>query len=303
MVARPEIASNEGSDERPAKRRCVVKLDSRFGADVGGTLAKIVCVDAQSVDAEDQKWQVRKSSWLKSLEDKACKDTNLSFHSAELGGLVRFMRLPTRCMETCSEDIENVEPNVDGNDSKQSETIVVAGGFAKKLQDLFISKGVTVRSQCEISALVRGLCFCAREVPDQCFVLRPGVGDKLSSDRWLNATREPIAGGGLNFPFLICNIGTGVSLVKVEGENKFSRVGGTALGGGTFLGLCRLVTGVESFDEALELAEGGDERKANMTVGDIVGGDNLRLLGLPQDATASFFAKTATESCIFAKPP
>jgi hypothetical protein len=44
---------------------------------------------------------------------------------------------------------------------------------------------------------------------------------------------------------------------KLDTEGWFRRVGGTALGGGTFYGLCRALTGCNSFEEALELAAQG----------------------------------------------
>ena len=44
------------------------------------------------------------------------------------------------------------------------------------------------------------------------------------------------------FPYLLVNIGSGVSILKVESEEEFERVGGTATGGGTFWGLGSLLT-------------------------------------------------------------
>ena len=40
-------------------------------------------------------------------------------------------------------------------------------------------------------------------------------------------------------------IGSGVSILKVESEHKFERIGGTATGGGTFWGLGALLTGAK----------------------------------------------------------
>lgn len=45
------------------------------------------------------------------------------------------------------------------------------------------------------------------------------------------------------FPYLLVNIGSGVSMIKVDGWSSFERVSGTNIGGGTFWGLCRLLTG------------------------------------------------------------
>lgn len=59
-----------------------------------------------------------------------------------------------------------------------------------------------------------------------------------------------------------------------------------SLGGGTFLGLCSLLTGCESFEEALEMASKGDSTHADKLVRDIYGGDYERF-GLPGWAVAS----------------
>ena len=95
------------------------------------------------------------------------------------------------------------------------------------------------------------------------------------------------------FPFLLCNIGTGVSIVVVNGENDFTRVSGTAIGGGTFWGLTQLLTNVDNFDEAMELASSGSAQRLHLLVRDIYGGDyNLQGGGkLPGTLTASFFGK------------
>ena len=63
------------------------------------------------------------------------------------------------------------------------------------------------------------------------------------------------------YPYLLVNIGSGVSLLKVEGDGQYERVSGSSLGGGTFWGLCRLLTRCKSFDEMLELSMRGDNSK------------------------------------------
>jgi pantothenate kinase len=59
-----------------------------------------------------------------------------------------------------------------------------------------------------------------------------------------------------------------------------------SLGGGTFLGLCCLLTGCNSFEEAIDLATGGDNTRVDKLVRDIYGGDYERF-GLPGDLVAS----------------
>lgn len=47
-------------------------------------------------------------------------------------------------------------------------------------------------------------------------------------------------------------------MVKVTGEGQYERVSGSSLGGGTFWGLCRLLTQRTDFDDMLELSMQGD---------------------------------------------
>ena len=58
------------------------------------------------------------------------------------------------------------------------------------------------------------------------------------------------------------------------------------MGGGTFLGLCCLLTGCNTFEEAIELATSGDSTRVDKLVKDIYGGDYCRF-GLPGDLVAS----------------
>lgn len=51
------------------------------------------------------------------------------------------------------------------------------------------------------------------------------------------------------YPFILVNIGSGVSILAVRGANDYKRISGTSLGGGTFLGLCSLLTGCTTFEE------------------------------------------------------
>ena len=39
------------------------------------------------------------------------------------------------------------------------------------------------------------------------------------------------------FPYLLVNIGSGTSIIKVNGPDDFQRISGSTIGGGTYLGL------------------------------------------------------------------
>jgi len=66
------------------------------------------------------------------------------------------------------------------------------------------------------------------------------------------------------------------------------------LGGGTFLGLCSLLTDCKTFEEALALAADGDNQKVDKLVRDIYGGDYDRF-GLNGDVVASSFGQMNCE--------
>ncbi len=92
------------------------------------------------------------------------------------------------------------------------------------------------------------------------------------------------------YPYLLVNIGSGVSFLKVSGPREYQRVGGTSLGGGTLWGLLSLLTGARTFDEMLDLASRGDNTKVDMLVGDIYGTDYGKI-GLKSTTIASSFGK------------
>ena len=98
------------------------------------------------------------------------------------------------------------------------------------------------------------------------------------------------AGWSLPQRYLLVSLGTGTSILEIDGES-FQRIGGTALGGGTLLGLARLLCGAESFAEAAALAAGGERGRVDLLVRDVYPEGDI---ALPPDLTASNFAKLAS---------
>ena len=95
------------------------------------------------------------------------------------------------------------------------------------------------------------------------------------------------------YPYMLVTIGTGVSILRVDGPRQHERISGSTIGGGTYWGLMRLLTDVEDFEDLMHLAEKGDPCKVDMMVGDIYGSnpDALEKLGLPSNIVASSFGK------------
>lgn len=116
--------------------------------------------------------------------------------------------------------------------------------------------------------------------------------------RYQVAFASPPTPANPHLPCLLVNIGSGVSILRVDASGQFERVSGSALGGGTLWGLLSLLTGATSFDEMLALSERGDHSKVDMLVGDIYGGESgsggssgTEKLGLKANVIASSFGK------------
>lgn len=92
------------------------------------------------------------------------------------------------------------------------------------------------------------------------------------------------------YPYILVNIGSGVSIIKVTDANSHERISGSTIGGGTFRGLLSLLTPALSFDEMLELADSGDNKKVDLLVGDIYGTDYTKM-NLKSTTIASSFGK------------
>lgn len=96
-----------------------------------------------------------------------------------------------------------------------------------------------------------------------------------------------------NGHFLVVSMGTGTCMVHVHaavGRISCRHIGGTGVGGGTFLGLAREMLGETDVPRLLERFRRGDMRKVDLSVGDIVGGG----IGMiSADVTASHFGKLA----------
>jgi pantothenate kinase len=100
-------------------------------------------------------------------------------------------------------------------------------------------------------------------------VVLPMYIDKPGANKKNKGVRETYS----SFPYLVVNIGSGVSILKVTGPGKAERVSGTSLGGGTYWGLCRLLTSCETYEQVLDYAEHGDANNVDMLVKDIYGGE------------------------------
>ncbi|KAF1987232.1 pantothenate kinase [Aulographum hederae CBS 113979] len=213
--------------------------------------------------------------------------------SLEAGGRLNFLKFETDKIDSCIDFMRQLKlrheqlnghppPGRPGGEL----CIMATGGGAFKFYDrIKDALGVEVLREDEMECLIIGLDFFINEIPNEVFTYseespmsfrpRPDPADPLSPSI---------------YPYLLVNIGSGVSMIKVLGPRNFTRVGGTSLGGGTLWGLLSLLTGARNFDEMLKSAESGDNTAVDMLVGDIYG-SGYGKIGLKSSTIASSFGK------------
>lgn len=145
----------------------------------------------------------------------------------------------------------------------KNEYYATGGGAIKYAQLLREKLGAEPTKMDEIECVVRGCNFLLNHIPDEAFSFQKEEDDFKRVFHPNSKTGE--------FPYLLVNIGSGVSIICIHGNGKWERVGGTAMGGGTFWGLGRLLTGVANFDELLAMAEAGSREGVDTLVKDIYG--------------------------------
>ena len=112
----------------------------------------------------------------------------------------------------------------------------------------------------------------------------------------LNSVRVPefksIGLGGLYLSGLdnaLCvSMGTGTALVHANANGEMKYLGGTGVGGGTLMGLSKLLLGAEEIDHILAMAEAGKLQNIDLRISDITAKNSLTELA--RDLTAANFA-------------
>ncbi|KAF2086570.1 fumble-domain-containing protein [Saccharata proteae CBS 121410] len=201
--------------------------------------------------------------------------------SKELGGRLNFLKFETDRIESCIEFMRDLKLKYQTlNGSKESDLCVMAtgGGAFKYYERIKEVLDVEVLREDEMECLIIGLDFFITEIPNEVFTY--SQDDPM---HFVDA-RPDI------YPYLLVNIGSGVSMIKVSGPRQFQRIGGTSLGGGTLWGLLSLLTGARNFEDMLRLADRGDNTAVDMLVGDIYGTDYGKI-GLKSTTIASSFGK------------
>jgi type II pantothenate kinase len=314
IVAAKWLWAQRSKQKRRKRKDSTVDIGQIFGMDIGGTLTKLVFYEridnnalvipsikrSASIDELNSPDHIaalnRFYSHSKEMNEAGALDNSLTFDIPQLGGKLHFVRFETRKVPSLIEKLSS------SGMIENIKTIACTGGGAHKYGATIAEElDITVQQTDELACLVRGMHYAIMNVPGECYAYRrvdtPGQ-EKGTGDVWIKDIKQdilkipmstassPVSPG----PYLVVNIGSGVSILKVSGIDKFERVSGTSLGGGTYWGLCRLLTSCSTFEDALDLAESGDSKQIDMLVRDIYGGGYTNM-NLSADMVASSFGK------------
>jgi type II pantothenate kinase len=207
-----------------------------IGMDIGGSLTKI-CILSES----------KEKSINDFLLSKKFENINLDSHN------LYFIYFLTKDFEkyiiSLLKEINNKIGNID--------VINATGGGAHKFNDV-LKKNINIEftKHDELQSLIFGYKFMNSYSSFY----------EIEGDNVMKKTPSE----DLIFPHILANIGSGVSILKVSSKDKFERVGGTLMGGGTLIGLSKLIIGKDDFNEILELAKKGNNENV-----DIISDNNI----------------------------
>ncbi|KAG8453299.1 hypothetical protein GDO86_000075 [Hymenochirus boettgeri] len=259
-----------------------------FGLDIGGTLVKLVYFEPRDITAEEEQEEVEN---LKSIRkyltsnvaygQTGIRDVHLELKDLTMCGRkgnLHFIRFPTQDLPVF------IQMARDKQFSSLHTSLCATGGGAYKFEEDFLTVGgLELWKLDELDCLIKGVLFIDSvgfNGQSQCFYLENPKDPERCQKIPYNLENP--------YPLLLVNIGSGVSILAVYSKEDYKRVTGTSIGGGTFFGLCCLLTGCSTFEEALEMASLGDSTNVDKLVRDIYGGDYERF-GLPGYAVASSF--------------
>ena len=236
-------------------------MDIHFGIDIGGTLTKVVLIGKKrSLVALASRFQN-----FAHFSDQFIDDGE-EIIGENLGILQSEEALPLSIGMFCfsSRDISHLIAflEVSLTLSKVSSIPVTGGGAVKFKLDLEAAfPQIAFRKVDEINAVAVGFAFLVRR-RSAGFIFDSETHEKLPIPE--EEFQSP-------FPLLLVNVGSGVSMIKIEGPDKYDRVQGSPIGGGTVRGLGKLLFGASSFEEIMELSKHGDSSKVDLSVGELFG--------------------------------
>ena len=212
-----------------------IKNKLLIGIDIGGSLTKI-CIITKKEDKEI-------NDFLNSKKDFKCEELD-SFK-------LYFKHFLTNNFE---KDIFHFLIEIDKK--IKIDKIEATGGGAYKFYNITKNEfNIELIKHDELLSLVYGYKFM----------------NKYNSFYEIdNNISKSISPSEFTFPHITVNIGTGVSFLKVSSLDKYERIGGTLLGGGSFIGLAKTMIHLDNYDEIIELATKGNYENVDLTLKDLM---------------------------------
>lgn len=291
----PNVAPPPQSDVCTLKPTLELKVP--VAVDIGGTMAKVVYLRPPGssslpsfVQREFSSLERAMTPDLRFFTEECLKNSTHS--DSEYVGELCFAKLESKLVP---EFVKYLQGSHVAEKYKKEHVASVraTGGGAFKYAPLIQSElGVRLRVVKEMDSVVCGLNLLLRIAPESIFTVDCETGSPLPHklERCIESPH----------PFLIVNIGSGISIVKCSSsDGSYERVGGSAIGGATFWGLVRTMTKVQTWDEVLEITRvdgPGDNTNVDLLVGDIYGFNAKELPNmLSVDTVASTFGKLGTD--------
>jgi len=260
-----------------------------FGMDIGGSLVKLVYFETTDITKSEEDDEVETMKNIRRYLTKNSaygntghRDVHLQMDNVCVGGRrgsLHYIRFPT------SEMGNFLELAKSKGMATLASTVCATGGGAYKFEEDFQREvNMQLHKADELDSLIRGIHYIEANDTKECYYWSNPKDEELCE-------RVPFDFSN-PYPYLVVNIGSGVSILAVygPGPEHYKRVTGTSLGGATFLGLCCLLTGCESFEEAISLAAKGNSNNVDKLVADIYGGDYPKF-NLKGDTVASSFGR------------
>lgn len=253
-----------------------------FGIDIGGSLVKVVFFDPKDATKEETQTLKKIRRYLKSSKAYGTtgkRDAHLEMPNCRINkrmGTLHFIRFSTNQMPDFL-DMAKLKGFAD-----TIENVCATGGGACKFEDDIKRKlGINLYKTDELDSVIHGIHYIDKyNAEKECYFLE----DPLDDTKCIKVPYD----FSQPYPYLVVNIGSGVGILAVYSATCYSRISGSSIGGGTFLGLCCLLTQCETFDEAIRLAKAGSSKKVDKLVKDIYGGDYTKF-NLSGETVASNF--------------
>ncbi|RKP24476.1 type II pantothenate kinase, partial [Syncephalis pseudoplumigaleata] len=137
------------------------------------------------------------------------------------GGRLNFARFETSHIDACIEFLQTLIAESKSSDANgRPLQISATGGGAHKYHQLLLDRlNIDAHKEDEMECIITGIHFFIEHIPNEVFML-----SEQGEMRFEETPKD-------RFPFLLVNIGSGVSLIKVTGPHEYERISGTSVGG------------------------------------------------------------------------